>query len=183
MADESKNYIFQRFHSVELIKIDIKGKPKEIEKLGIKSGVAAIVTDADNKIALVKQYRPCVDKVLYEIPAGLLDKEGKIPHVILLEELEEECEINRGSIEYFSASPIFNYYNICGSSDVETSIYRVRLKSVEQSKSVKDADVESVEWVTFEELANLMITGQLKDSKTLIAYMKLSEEYSVQRLK
>ena len=52
--------VYDGFHKVEELEIDIKDKKRKIKRLGINHAVAGIVCDADNKIALVVQYRPCV---------------------------------------------------------------------------------------------------------------------------
>ena len=83
--------VYKGFHTVETVNTIIKNKEKVIEKLGIKSAVGALVIDSREKMCLVKQFRPCVGKYMYEIPAGLLDKDGKTSKEILIEELEEEC--------------------------------------------------------------------------------------------
>lgn len=71
LVQDRGKIVYDGFHKVEELEIDIKGKKRKIERLGINHAVAGIICDADNKIALVVQYRPCVDEVMYEIPAGL----------------------------------------------------------------------------------------------------------------
>lgn len=171
-----RKVVYNGFHTVEQIEVKMKGKKRVIERLGIKNAVAAIITDIEGKVGLVKQYRPCVEEVLYEIPAGLLDKEGLTAVEILTEELEEECEINRDKIAYFSEKPLQTYYMLSGSSNAEISIYRVKLSSKEITKNVSDVDVESVEWMTFLEFENLVKEGKIKDSKTVLAYSYLKNE-------
>lgn len=168
--------VYQGFHTVEKIEVEIKGRNRVIEKLGIKNAVAAIVTDLDGKIGLVKQYRPCIDEVMYEIPAGLRDKDWLSNREILIEELEEECEISRGFISYISDEPLYTYYMLCGSSDANIEIYRVKLRNVEYSKEVEDVDVEKVEWLSFLEFEELVQQGKITDSKTLISYFILKNE-------
>jgi len=169
--------LYKGFHSIEQILINLKGKERTFERLKMNSAVAAIVTDIHGKIGIVKQLRPCVSEITYEIPAGMIDKPNKSDKEILIEELEEECAINRSDIIYFSENPLHKYYMLCGSSDAEISIYRVKLKSKEKNKIVHDMDVSSVEWITFNELEQLVQTGQLTDAKTLIAYFCLKNEY------
>ena len=173
---ENKNYLYKGFHSVERLDAVIKGEKKIIERIGIKNAVSALVTDADGKIAFVRQYRPCIDECLYEIPAGLMDKDGLTGSEILTEELYEECEIKASDIEFISKDPMYSYYVLCGSSDAKMSIYRVSLRSVECSKEVADEDVDKVEWLTYDEFDELAQNGKIKDEATLIAYLHLKEE-------
>jgi len=172
---EDKKFLYKGFHSIEQLDAIIKGEPKVIEKLGLKSAVAAIVTDAEGKTAFVKQYRPCVDAICYEMPAGLMDKDGLTSKEILTEELWEECEIDPADIVYFSDEPIHSYYMVCSSSDAKMSLYRVKLRSIQHSKAIGDEDVDSVEWLTPEEFEQLARRGEIKDPETLIAYLYMRQ--------
>jgi len=168
--------VYNGFHFVEKLEVDVKGKKRVIERLGVKNAVAAIVTDAVGKIGLVKQYRPCVEEVLYEIPAGLMDKAGLSAKEILIEELEEECEVKKSDISFISEEPVRTYYMLCGSSDAKISIYRIKLSSEEVSREVKDVDVESVEWIDFSIFEDLVQQGKITDAKTLMSYYILKDE-------
>ena len=52
--------------------------------------VVVIAKTPSNKIPIVRQYRPAVEKNTWELPAGLLD-EGKSPKSIAIQELREEA--------------------------------------------------------------------------------------------
>ena len=73
---EDKKYLYKGFISVEQLETTIKGKKRILERLEIKDAVTVIVTDAEGKVALVRQYRPCVDELIYQTPSGLMDKDG-----------------------------------------------------------------------------------------------------------
>lgn len=45
--------VYNGFHFVEKLEVDVKGKKRVIERLRVKNAVAAIVTDAVGKIGLV----------------------------------------------------------------------------------------------------------------------------------
>lgn len=165
------NILYDGFHKIESFVTLIKGKEKLIERVKIKDGVAALVIDADNKIALVGQYRPCIEKYTLEIPAGLLDKEGKTPKEVLIEELQEECGISPEEIAIFNPNPIIEYYPVCGSSDLKMQIFYVELNTVKESMNVDDADVDSVMWLTYEQLDNVYQNNKIIDGKTLMTYL------------
>ncbi|KAK3940613.1 NUDIX hydrolase domain-like protein [Diplogelasinospora grovesii] len=61
-------------------------KDSEIDGVGI---VAILEKDTGPEIVLQKQYRPPLDKVVIEIPAGLID-DGETPEACALRELKEE---------------------------------------------------------------------------------------------
>jgi hypothetical protein len=71
--------VFDGFHKVYEVEAKLKGNLVKREKVMFKSGVAGIVLDENNRIGLVSQYRPVVEKQTFQIPAGLQDKEGLTP--------------------------------------------------------------------------------------------------------
>ena len=166
-----QDIVYSGFHTVKRLKTRIKGKDKIIESLGVKSAIGAIVIDSIGNICLVKQYRPCINETTYEIPAGLMDKEGKNPIQIITEELYEECDISKKEIEYIR--PICEYYMLCGSSDAKMQLYYVGLNTEKHSKKVSDNDVEEVIWFTMDEFKVLCMSGIIKDSKTMMCYYYL----------
>ena len=162
--------VYDGFHKVDILEVEVRGSARKVEKLGIKSAVGAILLDGEGKMGLVKQYRPCIGDYLYEIPAGLMDKEGKSHRETLIEEIEEECGVPRSAIIEFSDEPVFRYYMVCGSSDAEMAIYCAKLSTIEKTHAVDDADVEEVVWLTMKELEIMNRNGLLKDPKTILAY-------------
>ena len=173
---EDKQYLYKGFHSVERLETVIKGEKRVYEKLGIKSYVTALMTDAAGKIGLVSEYRPCIGEVVYDVPGGFLDKDGLTKREVLAEELQEECEINPADIEFLSKEPFQTHYVFCGSSDAQEFMYRVKLNIIQQSRDVDDCDVERVEWLTFGEFEKMARSGVLKSPSAMLAYMYLKEE-------
>lgn len=163
-----KEMAYNGFHTVKKFDSEIKGVKKTIESVGIKSAVGALVIDADGKIGLVKQFRPCINETIYEIPAGLMDKEGKTSEDVIIEELYEECDIQKKEIA--SIDQICKYYMVCGSSDAEMQLYYIRLNTTKESQFVEDDEVEEVVWFTRDEFKILCISGEINDSKTLMCY-------------
>lgn len=158
--------VYNGWHKVEELEATIKGRIVKREKLIIKSAVAALITDTNGKVALVKQYRPCTGESLYEIPAGVLDKEGLTPKQIILEELQEECELDAKDVVV--CEEIAKYYMLAGSSDATTIIFRIKYNGIGCNKIVDDVDVESVEWFSVKELNDMIKAGVIKDAKTII---------------
>lgn len=164
-----KTYLFDGFHKISEVEATIKGNKVKREKLHLKSAVAGLVIDENNRMALVTQYRPTIGKTIKEIPAGVLDKKGLTPLETLLEELEEECEINKDEIISINEKPIYEYYMIVGSSDALISIYEIRVKT-QENKLVDDSEVECVEWLTAEEVERYINEGLSPDPKTIVSY-------------
>jgi ADP-ribose pyrophosphatase len=54
--------------------INSLNKDQEYFVLNEQSGANIVALTADNKVLLVKQYRPALDKVVYDFPAGYIEK-------------------------------------------------------------------------------------------------------------
>lgn len=55
--------------------------------------VAVVALDDDGNIVLIRQYRHPIGKVLWELPAGLIDKAGEDLVDTAARELAEECDL------------------------------------------------------------------------------------------
>lgn len=164
--------LFEGFHKILEVTKKVKGKEVTREKLILKSAVAGIVIDENNKIALVNQFRPVPEIHTKEIPAGVLDKKNLTPVEILIEELMEECEIPKNEILSIEELPFPPYYMMVGSSDAKIGLYEVKV-TAQEDKVVDDVDVDSVEWVDLDTFESYINEGLILDGKTLLAYYYL----------
>ena len=177
--EKKEEVAYKGFHEIIKMETEMKGKKVFREKLVLKEGVAAFLLDENERIALVKQYRPVAGVYTYELPAGLLDKPHLTAIETLIEELEEECQLSPSDILSYSETPIHKYYMIVGSSDAKIELYAFKVKAqTELNKEVDDVDVDSVLWLTFDELESLVQEEVIQDGKTINAYYY----WKVQRL-
>lgn len=165
----TEKLVYDGFHQVFQIEDVVKGKKVKREKIMFKSAVAGIVIDENNRIGLVSQYRPVIEKQTWELPGGLQDKEGLTPLQVLMEELEEECGIKTSDILSASVTPVHEYYMVIGSSPANILLYEIRVKT-QKNKQVNDIDVDEVIWVTLKELEQMIQQGLICDPKTIIAH-------------
>lgn len=179
-----KKLLYDGFHKIEEVITEVKGKVAKRERLKLPSAVGGLVIDEDNRVAIVKQYRPTIGKTTYEIPAGVLDK-GLTPVETLLEELAEECELYQEDIVEVHLDPFVEYYMVSGSSDARIGIYYIRVKTQAYKTKVveEDNDVESIEWLTLEELVELNKSGLIEDAKTNMAFNELRVRRLEQQLR
>lgn len=164
----NEQVVYDGFHKIVTFETEVKERVVKREQLILKSAVAGIVIDEDNRIGLVSQYRPVIQRHSKEIPAGVLDKEELTPVETLIEELMEECEIQKDDIISVSDTKD-TYFTIIGHADATISLYEVHVKK-QSNKVVSDRDVDSVEWVTLEQMKDYIDSGQIVDGKTRIAY-------------
>lgn len=71
---------------LNIVRFQTRPKTSQVDGVGI---VAILNTSNGPEILLQKQYRPPVDKVVIELPAGLID-EGETPEQCAVRELKEE---------------------------------------------------------------------------------------------
>lgn len=169
-------YLYNGWHKISEIKAMVKGKLVSREFLHLKSAVGAITTDTLGRVGLVQQYRPTIDKTTLEIPAGVLDKKGLTPLEILIEELDEECNIK--SSEIISATPceVNGFYMITGSSNAYMSLFRIKVEEQPNEVIVEDSTVEKVIWIPFNEFEKLIKEKKIIDNKTILSYYILKGE-------
>lgn len=147
---------------------DNNGKIDKFTKVHLRGASGGIVINEDGKMALVKQYRPILGRDTLEIPAGTLDK-GISKKDIIIEELEEECGIDKDSIISISDEPLITYNIIENMSDGEMYLYLIKVKNID-SKPMEEDDVDEVEFYTLEEIEDLINKRVITDPKTLIAF-------------
>lgn len=166
--------VYDGWHKIKLITAKLKGREVKRELLMLPSAVGAILIDTTGRVGLVRQYRPTIDRMCWEIPAGVLDKPHLTPLETLIEEIQEECEITPQEILELNETPLCTYYMVTGSSDATMSIYYARVLA-QLDRTVSDADVDELKWFTVDELNQLVADGEIIDSKTLISASLIKE--------
>lgn len=144
------------------------GKIETFTKVALRGASAGIVVNEEGKLALVKQYRPILGRVTLEIPAGTLDKNISKKDIII-EELEEECGIEKSDILEISEEPLLTYNIIENMSDGEMHIFLIKVKTKETHPK-EDDEVDEVNFYSLIEIEKLIKERIITDPKTLIAF-------------
>lgn len=110
--------------------------------------VSILIYNKDNNsIVLVKQFRPAVflrnnDGYMYELCAGLVDKENKTIEQIAIEEIYEECGYKVSEL-----SKIAEFYSSVGTSGSKQSVFYVEVSNNDKVSIGGGIDNEYIEIV------------------------------------
>lgn len=123
-----------------------------------REAVGIVAVFEDDTVLMVNQYRPAVEMVTTEIPAGLVE-EGEDPQIAALRELEEETGYRAEKIE-----KLCEFYNSPGISAGKFYIfYAENLKKTHQH--LDEDEFLEVERVSLKDLDAL----SLCDAKSMLA--------------
>ncbi len=129
-------------------------------------GVGVIAYTEKKEILMVKQYRYPYGEVTLEIPAGKRDK-GEDPFVTGQRELKEETGATAKT--YLPLGELYPTPGYCAEI-----IWLYAAKDLEYSQSNPDADeFLECEKVPFDTAVKMVMNNEIKDSKTIIAILKL----------
>ena len=118
----------------------------------------------DEKIVLVRQYRPALEMEMLEIPAGKLDIEGERPEKAAHRELIEEAGLDASRLE-----ELCSFYNSAGFSDEKTIIYlATEMTRVEKNAASVEEQYMTTEKVPLEDIHEMIDSGYITDAKTII---------------
>ena len=150
---------------------DMKYSKREIVEH--PNGVATIPILNDDKMIMVKQYRKAVEKVMLEIPAGILEVNEE-PKEAALRELREETGYYTDKIKY-----MMEFYTSPGYCDEK--IYLFLATDLKEGEAMPDPG-ESVEHEihTIEELVKMANRGEIVDSKTIIG-INIAKNYLISK--
>ena len=128
-------------------------------------GVATLPLNEDGTVTLVRQYRYPFSQVLTEIPAGKLDK-GEDPREGILRELHEEIGATVG--ELIDLGVIYPSPGFCQEI---LHLYLAKDLTYGQCQPDEDEFLEVVR-MPFDELLEQVMSGEIKDAKTVAAVLK-----------
>lgn len=138
------------------------------ELLHHQPAAAILAVTNEDKVLLVKQYRPAIVEEIYEIPAGILDylETGtEEAEAGALRELEEETGYRAKQIERLSS-----FYVTPGYLNEEIILFAASdLVKVENPLPQDDDEDVTVHEFSKSEVQKMLKNGEIKDLKTLYA--------------
>jgi ADP-ribose pyrophosphatase len=145
------------------------GSTFEREIIRHRGAVAVVALTPDGRSAvLVRQFRPSIEDVLLELPAGMRDVEGEPAEETGRRELEEEAGLRAvGPLELLT-----EYVVAVGLTDEHLALYLCRETEPcdARPQSAEEAEMEVVE-VALDDVPAMIADGRIRDGKTIIGLL------------
>ncbi len=132
-------------------------------------GVGIVAITDDNKIIMVKQFRKPIEKAIYEIPAGKLDKNEDV-EVCGRRELKEETGATATNFEYLGFM-----YPSPGFVDEVTHMYLATGLDFGE-KQLDEDEFLDVEYFSIDDVLKMIMNNEINDAKTVIGFFKAMEK-------
>ena len=136
------------------------GHLAQVEYIKHPGAVLIIPYVSDKEVLLIKQYRPCIEKEIWEFPAGTLEP-GEDPAVCAVRELEEECGYRASRVEY-----VFSVANCPGYSSELIHVYKAYDLCKTQTSHEQDEQI-IVETVSLMQIRQMVENFDIIDAKSL----------------
>jgi len=135
-------------------------------------GVCVLALDDQDRALLVSQFRYPYGKVLWEVPAGKLEY-GEDPKQAAIRELKEETGATAG--EFSSLGELYPSPGYCGEI---IRMYFARKLTFGETHLDKD-EFLNMERIPFDQLVERVLSGEIKDAKTIAAVLKAKLLYNL----
>ena len=158
-----------RVFTVHVDDIELPDGSKSFREVVEHSGgvCVAAITDED-ELFFVRQYRYPYGRVLLELPAGKLEK-GEDPLEAGKRELQEECGVT--AEEIISMGTVYPTVAYC--SEV---IYLYAAKNLKKTQqNLDEGEFLSVEKIKISDAADMVMKGEISDSKTVALVLKVAK--------
>ena len=139
-CEDSKYIQVCEMHYIE------NGRPKRWEVVQSNDSVSILLNNVESKnLIIVRQFRPAVflrnnDGYMFELCAGLVDKEGKTLEQIAKEEVLEECGYAVEGLQ-----KIGEFYSSVGTSGSRQSVFYAEVSDSDKKTSGGGIDDEFIE--------------------------------------
>lgn len=141
-------------------RVEVNGRESNWDYVHHNGGAAVVPVTKEGKILMVRQWRNALDRYTLEIPAGALEKDEP-GEVCVARELEEETGYRSDNIEWLVST---NSWPAFTNEVVEIFVARDLIPSKQAFDEEESIEVEEY---TIDELKELVLSGEIKDSKTV----------------
>lgn len=146
----------------------VDGTEAQREVVDHPGGVAIVGLTENNEVLMVRQFRYPYKETIYEIPAGKLEK-GEDPREAAIREFREEC--GAAAEKFEPLGEIYPTPGYCG--EIIRIFYATDLTFGEQELD-EDEYLEVIK-MPFSECVAKIMSGEIKDAKTIVGILKLKE--------
>lgn len=141
------------------------GKKSKREVVNHSGGVAVAALDENNNLLFVKQFRYPYKEIVFELPAGKLEK-GMSP----LENGKRELLEETGAVGYSYIS-LGQVYPSPGYTNEIIHLYACKIKSLGESRP-DEGEFLNVEKLPLDKAVEMVLNNRIPDAKTQIAVLK-----------
>ncbi|MCD7780800.1 MAG: NUDIX hydrolase [Candidatus Gastranaerophilales bacterium] len=146
--------------------VELSDGYKTVREVVHHNGGVVIAAEKDGKILMVQQYRYPAQEVLYELPAGKLDKGNEDVLSAAKRELEEETGHNAKNWE--SLGFIWTSPGFCNEK-----LYLFKASDLTfKGQHLDEGEILNYCAIEKQEVFNMVKTGKINDSKTISALMR-----------
>jgi 8-oxo-dGTP pyrophosphatase MutT (NUDIX family) len=160
-----------RVFSVVTDEIEMPGGEVVARDYMIHIGAVGVVAlDADGRVALVRQYRPAVRQVLWELPAGLIDVPGESLVRAAARELAEEVDLVAARWDLLA-----EVHPTPGCSNERIRLFLAReISSVPPDqlhrRTHEEADIE-LHWIDLDEAVTMALSGEITNAACMVGVL------------
>ncbi|WP_433608322.1 NUDIX domain-containing protein [Dactylosporangium sp. CA-139114] len=132
--------------------------------------VGVVALDGEGRVALVRQYRPAVRQVLWELPAGLIDVPGEALVDAAARELAEEADLVAARWDLLA-----EVHTTPGCSNEKIRIFLAREvgpkpDSDTYERTHEEADLE-LHWIDLDEAVTMALSGEITNAACVIGVL------------
>lgn len=164
-----RNDIFEgKIITVHVDDVELSDGSKAFREIVEHSGGVCVAALTDEKeLFFVRQYRYPYKRVLLELPAGKLER-GEDPLEAGIRELEEECGLTADKV--ISMGTVYPTVAYC--SEIIHLFLATGLHSTNQH--LDEGEFLAVERISIERATEMVMNGEISDSKTAVLILKIS---------
>ncbi len=165
-ALNSKEIFKGRVFTITCDDVELSDGLKSKREVVHHNGGVVIAAEKEGKILFVRQFRYPTKEILYELPAGKLDKDGEDILSAAKRELEEETGFNAKnweSLGYIWTSPGF----------CSEKLYLFKASELSfKGQHLDEGEILDYMSIDKEKVFNMIKTGEISDAKTICALMR-----------
>ena len=161
----SREFIYETpYYQIYKVKADFGPFSKEyfVTESGQKAGIIII---HKNSILLVRQYRLLTNQQSLEVPGGGVD-DGETPEEGAIRECLEET-----GMKCHSLKSLLTYQQGMDAFHTPTYLFYTEDFSKESNFSPCPGEIESIEWIPLTQCIEMITSGEIVDSFTIIALL------------